>query len=214
MDPLPAANFTIPGMNVGCTSYHALIRSNLQCFFDSSCINTTSQWVSTLPMLSFPKPLNRSLLSQYSFKDNLQSIYQNMMTDQTQIAMNFNGYYANCAPETCSYTYVRRFDYVYILTMLIGLLGSLVISLRFVSPRIIEAFHRLYALFIKSKENRLNRTCSQTPQQRKEIETVCKSCSKILSAWYRRIISLFTQIKTKLLSVNFFKVGVVVNLSG
>lgn len=158
MSPTPPAVLIIPGLRVGCTPYYALAQSTLECLFDSACINTTAYWISRLPSSSWPKPLNSSLLSKYSISEQVQTIYDQMMTDQWEIAKTFSNYYAICAPVECTYTYIARFDLLYLITMLVGLFGGLTIALRSVSPFLVQLFFHSRALYTKCWEQRCQRS--------------------------------------------------------
>ncbi|UJR12163.1 hypothetical protein I4U23_016340 [Adineta vaga] len=205
--PIPPAVYIVPGMHVGCTPYYALIPSTLQCFFDSMCINTTTQWISDLLVSQWPKPLNRSLLSKYLVNSTIETIYNEMMTDNWEIRKNFSGYYATCAPIECTYTYVTRSNYLYVLITLIGLFGGLTVVLRIVSPLIITQCHRIHKLYTDIRQW-LNH--SKHMHQKKTTDFGLDSSSipkaKIETpSCHARINGLITYFKTQLLSINLFE---------
>ena len=152
MSPTPSAVFIVPGFRVGCTPYYALAQSTLECLFNATCINTTAHWISNLPSSSWPKPLNSSLPSKYSVSEEMTTIYDQMMTDTWKITKQFSSYYALCAPTECTYTYIGRFDLLYLVTMLTGLFGGLIATLRLISPFLIQVYYHFRTLCTKRRQ--------------------------------------------------------------
>lgn len=153
-DVYPPAIFIIPGMNVGCFPYDALMISNLECFFNWTCLNITAQLISNLPVSDWPKPLNAPLASRYLPNDSITDIYQEMMIEQWEIKKNFSSYYAACAPAQCTYTYTQRFDFLSVITMLLSLFSGLTIALRIASPFIVKLGHWLHTQFLKKHQRK------------------------------------------------------------
>lgn len=139
MEPNPPPIFVIPGMHVGCAPYDAIVVSNLECFYNSTCLNMTTQLISNLPSSAWPKSLDNSLPSQYLPNETIKTIYKKLMSEKVEITNNFSGYYSECRPNQCTYTYPERFNIIYVVTMLIGVYGGLCAGLHIVSPLIIKA---------------------------------------------------------------------------
>lgn len=66
----------------------------------------------------------------------MQELLQKFLFDQLSIEVNFTKYYRQCQPNYCSYSYRRRFDLFYALTIMIGIFGGFYIVLRFLCPYI------------------------------------------------------------------------------
>ena len=156
LDVYPPAIFIIPGMYVGCFPYDALIISNLECFFNWTCLNITAQLISNLPVSDWPKPLNALLSTRYLPNDTITNIYQQMMIDQWEIMKNFSSYYAACAPTQCTYTYTQRFDFLSLITILLSLFSGLTVALRIVSPFIVKLGHWLHTQFVKKYQQQIS----------------------------------------------------------
>lgn len=152
LDVHPPAIFIIPGMYVGCFPYDALINSNLECFFNWTCLNITAQLISNLPVTDWPKPLNTPLSSRYLPNDTMANIYQKMMVDEWQMVKNFSGYYAACGPTQCTYTYPEQSDFLSVITTLLSTFSGLIIALRIISPIIVQLGHSLYTQFVKKRQ--------------------------------------------------------------
>ena len=155
MNPSPAAIFVIPGMNVGCMPYDAISSSTLECFFSSSCLNTTAQWISNLPSSAWPKSLNSSKLTKFLLNSSIASIMDQQMIDQWNNTVDFDAYYRICAPTYCTYTMIGSENFLYVIALIIGLAGSLNIGFRIMAPLIIQ-FARFIIRKLSRKPNRPN----------------------------------------------------------
>jgi hypothetical protein len=143
MNPTPSALFIIPGMNVGCMPYDAIINSTLECFFSAACLNTTARWISNLPAADWPKQLNSSKLTKFLLNSTIASIMDEQMIDQWNNTIDFTAYYRACAPTLCTYTFVGRNNFLYVIVLVIGLIGSLNITLRILAPLIITVYRMI-----------------------------------------------------------------------
>lgn len=150
MNPSPPALFIIPGMSVGCLPYDALSSSTLECFFSSACLNTTAQWISTLPPSDWPKPLDSSKMTRFSINSTLASIMDEQMIDRWDNTVDFASYYTICAPTQCTYTFVGYGNFLDIITLFIGLVGGLNIALRIIAPLVIQVVRYLMQKFSKN----------------------------------------------------------------
>ena len=155
MSPSPSAVLIVPGFRVGCTPYYALVQSTLECLFNSTCINMTAQWISNLPPSLWPKPLNSSLRSIYPVNEEIKTIYDQMMTDTWKTTKDFSSYYAICAPMECTYTYIARFDLLYLITMLTGLFGGLIVTFRSISPYLVQLYDHFRTLYVERRQRQL-----------------------------------------------------------
>jgi hypothetical protein len=53
-----------------------------------------------------------------------------------------------CWPIYCTYTFTRRFDWIYVITTLVALLGGLTTALRLIAPLLIDII-----LYLKKKQS-------------------------------------------------------------
>ncbi|UJR34695.1 hypothetical protein I4U23_027472 [Adineta vaga] len=189
MTPQPPAIFHVNGMHVGCEPFHSIKESTLECFFDPICLNITTQLISNLPINDWPKPLNSSLSSRFLRNSKISLIFENLMVEQWITVKNFSKYYNACEPLQCTYTFTQRNDFIYVITLLIGLYGGLTVVLRILAPFIVKFGHNIYAYL--TKKNDLQR---QPQPQQTQSET-----------WYTRIIRILTLIKQNVVSLNLFE---------
>ena len=148
MTPQPPAIFHVNGMRVGCTAYDALKEGTLECLFDPICLNLTIQWISNLPINVWPKSLNISIPSRFSIKSTVAVLLENFMVEQWITIQNFSKYYIACDPLQCTYTITHYYDFIYVITLLIGLYGGLTVVLRILTPLIIRISRNIYVYFM------------------------------------------------------------------
>ena len=154
MTPQPPPLFNVHGMRVGCTPYHAIVEGTLECFFDPVCLNITAQWISTLPHIDWPKPLNSSMPSRFFPNTSTRDIFNQQMVEQWYTVKNFPAYYTACAPVKCTYTFSQRNDFLYVIITIIGLFGSLGVAMRIVSPLIIKFGRYIHLRFTNRNQPR------------------------------------------------------------
>ncbi|CAF1425833.1 unnamed protein product [Rotaria sp. Silwood1] len=156
MTPKPPPVFIVPGMHVGCLPDDAMKTNTLECFFDSVCLNTTAQWISTLPATSWPKPLNSSMKSRFISTTPTVILIDELMIEEWQNITNFSGYYAACSPASCTYTITKHSGILQILAVLIGSLGGLIVVLRTITPQFVKLPALLVRILSKRKKPNTN----------------------------------------------------------
>jgi hypothetical protein len=133
--------FSVPGLYIGCFVIEALLQSTLECFYDQTCINQLQSYlVSSLPM--YATALNSSLPTQYFIDSTIEELLDNLMVEQWNSSVMYDGYYNECQPAQCTYTHQAKNDIIYIVTTLIGLVGGLITVLKLVVPRMVKLFVR------------------------------------------------------------------------
>ena len=152
MVPQPPPAFVVPGMKVGCLVFNALIASTLECFYDPICLNTTATWISTLSPAAWPKPLDRTRPSRFLPTSAMSSILSEQMVENWTTVTNFTSYYATCSPIECIFTISERSNIIYVITILLGSFGGLMVVLRIVSPLLIRLYHFFTEYFSKRNQ--------------------------------------------------------------
>ena len=143
----PPALFRVPGMLVGCYPYTSLIQSTLECFYDQSCLDLLQSFI---PELSFPSPISSSRFPQNTTVDDL---YLELFVESWNNQSNFTEYFQRCSPESCSYSYDRRFDRIHVLITLVGLVGGLLITTSLVSSILVKIIRKLQSFLRKCHRN-------------------------------------------------------------
>ncbi|CAF0789752.1 unnamed protein product [Adineta steineri] len=118
------------GMMVGCYPLESLLQTTLQCFYNQSCIDSTNKFTQ----------LNISSLktSQYRMSTTIQSILNNLMVEEYIINKSYENYFNQCAPSSCSYNYMKRYQVTEGIINIISLYSGLVILTRCLSVILIK----------------------------------------------------------------------------
>ena len=141
----------IPGLVKTCSSSDKLASSDLRCFYNQTCVDTM------LSMLNVDMPsraplsastltvsaLNSSILTSFQANDTLNTLFDRLMIEEWTMESDFEAYYQECAPTSCTYTLERRMDLGYVFTTIIGLLGGLSVSLQLLVPVVVYLIDRL-----------------------------------------------------------------------
>ncbi|CAF1356920.1 unnamed protein product [Didymodactylos carnosus] len=130
-------NSTVPGFYSGCYILESLFKSNFECLFNEACLNNSIKFhldvVSTINI----RVLNISAATIYKPNTSIEQIVLNMMIEQWNPNSFHKSYYDKCKPNYCTYTYVKRFGIVYIITTILALIGGLITVLQILVIRII-----------------------------------------------------------------------------
>ena len=136
--------FTIPGFRTGCSLVESMLTSTMQCFFDQSCINAINDQIystSVSPFNATAMSYNSSN-SRYKVTTKIQTIVEQLMIEEWNNQTSFDGYFSQCNPSKCVYTYNRQGDAGYIITIVIALVGGLTTILRIIISSLIAVVRR------------------------------------------------------------------------
>ncbi|CAF1054872.1 unnamed protein product [Adineta steineri] len=137
--------YSVPGMYTGCYIVESLLQSNLQCFYNQTCINKVVSYFVTRPLMN-TTALKNSLPSQFLPNSTLKEVINEIMVEQFIPSIIYNSYYNACQPTECTYTYQTKNSIIYIVTTLIGLLGGLITVLKLIIPPVV--------MFIRKEKER------------------------------------------------------------
>ena len=135
----------LPGLYRGCFITRALLRSTLECFYNTSCIGKLQSYFTYNSSTYFP-PLRSSPSSRYANDSKIQAIVNQMMVEVWNWSAIHEGYYNRCQPAACIYTFSVRNDALYIATTLFGLVGGLITTLRLCIPIAVKCGQKLRGL--------------------------------------------------------------------
>ncbi|CAF4240698.1 unnamed protein product, partial [Adineta steineri] len=133
--------FTVPGIYIGCYVIEALLQSNLQCFYNKTCINQVQSYFTYYLSMNLTT-LDSSLLVRFSMNSTMEELVDALMVEEWNSSIIYDGYYNECQPSKCSYSYQTKNDAIYILTTVIGLVGGLITVLKMTIPRLIRIMRR------------------------------------------------------------------------
>ncbi|CAF0933248.1 unnamed protein product [Adineta steineri] len=129
-------SFHIPGIYFGCYIVESLLQSNLECFYNQTCIDELRQALNSSLALN-TSALNATIQSQYERNETIEHIVDQLMVEQWRNTTSHKVYYDRCHPSVCTYTYASKKNWLNVLTSIIVPLGGLNLILKIIVPRII-----------------------------------------------------------------------------
>jgi hypothetical protein len=124
---------SVPGMVVDCLIVDATLASTLECYYDHTCISLLHE-----QLAADVEPLSTSSNKYFSSNWTIQTLLNTLRIDELSVDVVFNSFYSQCNLAYCSYTYMHRFDVLYIITTIIGIFGGLSFALRLTVPNIVK----------------------------------------------------------------------------
>lgn len=118
----------VPGFVAGCYALESLLQSNLQCFFNQSCLQTVLRFFLSRNSTNFYAL--QADQTQYSPSTTLEALVSELFIEHWSSNNSFTDYYSQCAPISCARQVTERNRPLYILTTLLGLYGGLTVALR------------------------------------------------------------------------------------
>ncbi|CAF1223094.1 unnamed protein product [Didymodactylos carnosus] len=153
-DYLSISEMSVTGVYIGCYNLGSALRSTLECFYNQTCFTKLTL------LLNPDDPGNFSVLnstqprSQYQPTTTIQEIVNNLMVEQWNPLIFYQPYFDHCQPSECHYTYFQKFDYLYTITTILGLVGGLSTILSTLIPFvIIIVLPRIWRLVKKLYQN-------------------------------------------------------------
>ena len=160
----PPALFRVPGMLVGCYPYTSLLQSTLECFYDQSCLDLLQLFI---PELSFTSPISSSRFPQNT---TVEDLYGELFVESWNNQSNFTEYFQRCSPQSCSYSYDQRFNWIHVLITLVGLAGGLMITTSLLSLILVKIIRKLQQSLRKCHRNPTDQITTVTKVNAKRSE--------------------------------------------
>jgi hypothetical protein len=133
--------FPVPGIYTGCYVIESLLQSNLQCFYNQTCINTLQSYFAFSSSKNITA-LDSSLLSRYLENSTIEDLLDELMVEKWNLSIMHDNYFNECEPRECSYTRQTKNNIIYIVTTIIGLIGGLTTALKLIVPRLVMLARR------------------------------------------------------------------------
>ena len=136
-------SFTVPGLYTGCYLVNAIRHSTLECLYQSSCISLIEDLLhAPIQLNKSIVPLNSSVKSRFNLYSNIDQLLSKAMTEEWNKDISHVDYFRQCNPLSCTYTITTRFNFLYAVTVLIGLIGGLTKVLRLIIPGLVKLIRR------------------------------------------------------------------------
>ena len=144
----------IPGMFQTVFPLQSVLKSTLECFYNDSCLSKITQLINSVVSPTNFSKLQLSLLAlNESPYDPIDTLANKLFIQSWNNKSSYQSYFNQCHPLTCQYTYESRFNIIYIVTTVIGLLGGLNIALRLVVPPIVKLAPQIWKKLICRQRN-------------------------------------------------------------
>ncbi|CAF1333734.1 unnamed protein product [Adineta ricciae] len=170
----------IEGFMISCTTMESLLGGTLECLYSLKCVAILKRYFPKLNQTIFNDDvLNKSWLTRYSLNTNINSLLEEFFIEEFSFEIDYNQYFQRCSPNSCTYSYTKRADFIYMITILLGFYGSLQTVLRKIIPFLIK-------WVLKRKQHSAN----QNNHEKKSL---------------RRLLILLKTLKTRIFKLNLFK---------
>ncbi|CAF3930412.1 unnamed protein product [Adineta steineri] len=138
---------TIDGLVVGCHQLETLLFSSLSCFYFLQCINDLRSSFNALSV-----PLNQSIRlnaqrTRFSVADTVEKLAYEMFIESWSRKISYERYFDSCSPSYCTYTYYQKSDALEILTIFLGVYGSLPIVIYLIVPYLVKLIKKILICF-------------------------------------------------------------------
>ncbi|CAF3982889.1 unnamed protein product, partial [Adineta steineri] len=193
--------YVIPSSIRGCLTTDSLLLSTLQCLYaDSDCFPILLSYLHKLhsavdSKISFHgiSPLiNDPTRSRFPPNTLVSTIFKEMMVEQWNASWPYKNFYESCAPIHCTYSEKMRTKTISgIIITLMSMAGGLVVSLRLITPYLVQFFFRIWTKLRKR-------------QQQQEQQQVHGNCCDRFKVTMRNVIKL---LYTTLINLNIFSLS-------
>ncbi|UJR11653.1 hypothetical protein I4U23_015834 [Adineta vaga] len=171
--------FNIPGLFIGCFAIRSVLQSSLECFYNETCLDLIQTMIRSNQSIDIVS-LNQSQ-TRYLPNSSIEIIFNELMLEKWGDEIQYDRYYEQCAPISCTYTITKRNDLSYILTFLIALFGGVSIALKILVSSIVRWIRN------RSRPKHLN------PGNMEKQRLI------------QRLSQLFNQLKRKIQEYNIFE---------
>ena len=108
---------TIPGMIADCLIVDSVLASTLECYYDRECIFLLHQSLD-----NETQPLSSHRNKYFTVNSTIRMLFDEIMTDEFIPDIHLELYYSECNPTYCVYSYVRRFDFLFVFELFTDML--------------------------------------------------------------------------------------------
>lgn len=130
--------FVVDGLYTGCYMLEGILSSSMKCFYSQSCINRSIIAIvfdiQRRKLDPYPYALNMTSNSSYTINTTFFELINNLMIESWNPIINHQDYYQSCQPSYCTYSIVKRKDFISVITILFGIIGGLNKILRLLLP--------------------------------------------------------------------------------
>ncbi|CAF3664549.1 unnamed protein product [Adineta steineri] len=176
-----------------CFALDSLLSTSLQCLYeDSDCFPLLMAKLyaifDTPSLTDFSPLIDNPASTRFSPHANVSTMFKEMMIEQWNPSISYRSFFESCAPTYCTYSQrMRTENFLGVIVTLIGMIGGIIVSLRFVTPYLVKI---IIALLKKLKKNR---------QQQEQVHQSYFNRTKII------IQNMIKLLSKTLLQLNIFQ---------
>ncbi|CAF1121633.1 unnamed protein product [Adineta steineri] len=138
---------TIDGLVVGCHQLETLLFSSLTCFYLVDCINILRKSFYTTSVMSNQSIGLNAQRTRFSVGDTVEKLAYEMFIESWSRKISYERYFDSCSPSYCTYTYYQKSDTLEILTIFLGVYGSLPIVIYLIVPYLVKLIKKILICF-------------------------------------------------------------------
>ncbi|CAF4845695.1 unnamed protein product [Rotaria sp. Silwood1] len=170
--------FYIPNLFVGCFVVENVLQSSLQCFFNQSCLDAIQREIKS--NASIDVPILNINSTRFLPETPIHVLVNSLLLEQWHPIIQYDKYYLQCSPKSCSYKFTARNNALYVFTMLVGLIGGLTAALKLAVPKIVGSL----------------RNCMRPRNETNHRTTHLRRKDRVRAIWYK--------LKTQAVEFNMF----------
>ncbi|CAF3814784.1 unnamed protein product [Rotaria magnacalcarata] len=135
-----AKEIIVPGFVWRCSAMDSILSSTLECLYSNTrCLTDILLRYINYSNTAVPvPPLNVSQLIRTTTHSTVATLADNLFVEEWRISWSHVKYFNLCAPNVCQYTYVKRANYLYVVTMFLAIYGGLSLALSLLAPLMIK----------------------------------------------------------------------------
>lgn len=130
----------VPGMLCGCLSIDSLLKSTLEGVYNQTCLDLINESYNfSTPIMALDAngthfhPINATTIN---------SIAAQLFVERWSVNISFESYFNACQPNTCSYTFYKRFNVLYVVSIFLTFYGGARVILTIVIPIMVPLVHK------------------------------------------------------------------------
>lgn len=150
-DPIP-----IDGWLANCYPIQSFLETNLQCYYNATCVNllVDSSRTQTVPILEMKQNETRF---DPPDEATFLTLINHLFVERIFQMISFENFLQQCAPQFCTYTLTHRAGFFEIISTILGLFGGMSAALRiFVSQIILRLLRWKYQRSLKHNQQKID----------------------------------------------------------
>ncbi|CAF1494456.1 unnamed protein product, partial [Adineta steineri] len=140
-----------------CFALDSLLSTSLQCLYeDSDCFPLLMAKLyaifDTFSLTDFSPLIYNPATTLFPPNISVSIMFKEMMIEQWNPSVSYKSFFESCAPTYCTYSQrMHKENFLGVIVTLIGMIGGIIVSLRFVTPYLVKI---IITLLKKLKKNR------------------------------------------------------------